>query len=42
MWGTNHPVIQYADSLNGVAELGLDDETEALLLRDNLRRVYRL
>jgi uncharacterized protein len=42
MWGTNHPVIDYAESLAGVAELGPDEHTEALLMRDNLKRVYRL
>ena len=42
MWGTNHPVIDHAESLAEVAELGLDDDTQALLLRENLRRVYRL
>jgi uncharacterized protein len=42
LWGTNHPVLQYADMLAGVEELGLDEETERLLLRDNLKRVYRL
>jgi predicted TIM-barrel fold metal-dependent hydrolase len=42
MWGTNKPVIEFADSLAGIEDLGLDDETKALLLRENVRRVYRL
>ena len=42
MWGTNKPALEFQDSLAGVDALGLDADTEALLLRDNLKRVYRL
>jgi len=42
MWGTNHPVIDQSESLAEVRALGLDSETEALLVRENLKRVYRL
>jgi uncharacterized protein len=42
LWGTNHPVVDCAESLAQVADLGLDEETEALFLRENLKRVYRL
>jgi len=42
LWGTNHPVIDQSEALEGVKALGLDDETETLLVRENLKRVYRL
>ena len=42
MWGTNKPVIEFADSLAGIDDLGLDEQAKAMLLRENVRRVYRL
>ena len=42
MWGTEPPGDRPRGVAGGVAELGLDDETQALLLRENLKRVYRL
>lgn len=42
LWGTNHPVLDFADSLAGVAALGFDEETKSALLGNNLLRIYRL
>ena len=42
MFGTNYPCLDFADALEQVNELGLDDETRSLLLRGNLRRLYKL
>ena len=42
MWGTNKPVLEFQDSLDGVDALGLDADTKELLLHGNVRRVYRL
>ncbi|MCY4086117.1 MAG: amidohydrolase family protein [Actinomycetia bacterium] len=42
LWGTNKPVFEFDDSLAGVDDLGLDDETKRNLLYENVKRVYRL
>lgn len=42
MFGTNYPMIRPAKALEGLGELGLDDETLALFLHGNAERVFRL
>ena len=42
MFGTNYPCLDFAEALAQIDELGLDDETKALLLTKNLRQLYRL
>ena len=42
MFGTNFPCLDFGDALSQVGELGLDEETSALLLTRNLRRIYEL
>ena len=40
LWGSNYPMIQPSAALEGVDELGLDDETKGLFLEGNARRVF--
>jgi uncharacterized protein len=42
LFGTNYPMILPADSLEGLNDLGLDEETRDLYLGGNARRVLRL
>ena len=42
MFGTNYPMIAPAKALEGLEDLGLDDETRELYLEGNGRRVFGL
>ena len=42
MFGTNYPVVNFQDAVNGVSALGFDDDTRSLLLGETARRVYAL
>jgi uncharacterized protein len=42
MFGTNYPMLAHQQGLDGVAELGLDDETRELFLAGNARRLLEL
>jgi predicted TIM-barrel fold metal-dependent hydrolase len=42
LFGSNHPMISPAHALEGLDELGLDDETRELYLAGNARRVFGL
>jgi predicted TIM-barrel fold metal-dependent hydrolase len=42
LFGTNHPMIPAAKALDGLDQLGLDDEARDLFLDGNARRVFGL
>jgi hypothetical protein len=42
MFGTNYPMIPHAKALEGLDELGLDDETRGRYLASNAQRVFGL
>jgi predicted TIM-barrel fold metal-dependent hydrolase len=42
MFGTNFPMIQFADALKDIQSLGLDDDARRLFLFENARRVFHL
>lgn len=42
MFGTNFPMIQFADALRDIQSLGLDDDARRLFLFENARRVFNL
>ena len=42
LFGTNYPMIPPARALEGLDELGLDDETRTLFLGENTQRVFKL
>lgn len=42
LFGSNHPMIRPGHALDGLADLGLDDETTALYLAGNAQRVFGL
>lgn len=42
LFGTNYPMIGHRHALEGLDELGLDDETRELYLAGNARRVFEL
>ncbi len=42
LFGTNYPMITPAKALEGLDELGLDDEARALFLGGNAARVFGL
>ncbi len=42
MWGTDFPLIDHAESLGQIDELGLRETSKAKLLHDNAARVFRL
>jgi predicted TIM-barrel fold metal-dependent hydrolase len=42
MFGSNWPMIRPAKALEGIDELGLDEEVRALFLSGNAIRVFRL
>jgi predicted TIM-barrel fold metal-dependent hydrolase len=42
LFGSNFPMIAPEQALEGLADLGLDEETEALFLEGNARRVFGL
>ncbi len=41
MWGTDFPLIDHAESLGQIDELGLRETSKAKLLHDNAARVFR-
>jgi hypothetical protein len=42
LFGTNYPMIFHHQALEDLDSLGLDDETRALYLDGNARRVFQL
>ncbi len=42
LFGTNYPMINPSKALEGLGELGLSEETEALFLAGNVKRVFKL
>lgn len=42
LFGTNYPMVPHQQALDGIDDLGLDDETRALFLRGNAERVLGL
>ncbi|HEX7437770.1 MAG TPA: amidohydrolase family protein [Caldimonas sp.] len=42
LFGSNYPMIMPARALDGLAALGLDEETKGLFLGANAQRVYKL
>jgi predicted TIM-barrel fold metal-dependent hydrolase len=42
LFGTNHPMIPAAKALEGIDDLGLDDEARSLFLGENAQRVFGL
>lgn len=42
MYGTDFPVLNYADSLAGIDELNLKEDSRKALLRDTAARVFKL
>jgi predicted TIM-barrel fold metal-dependent hydrolase len=42
LFGTNYPMIMPDKALEGLDTLGFDDETRALFLAGNARRVFGL
>ena len=42
MFGTNYPMITPAKCLEGIDEIGLDEEARRLFLYENAQRVYKL
>jgi predicted TIM-barrel fold metal-dependent hydrolase len=42
MFGTNYPCLDFSEAISQVGELGLEADTKELLLRRNLRRLYKL
>jgi predicted TIM-barrel fold metal-dependent hydrolase len=42
LFGSNYPMIAPAKALEGLGELGLDDEARVLFLGENARRVFKL
>ncbi len=42
LFGSNWPMLAPARCLKGLADLGLDEQTQALFLRDNAKRVFSL
>jgi predicted TIM-barrel fold metal-dependent hydrolase len=42
LFGTNYPMLSHGQALAGLDDLGLDDETRALYLDGNARRVFKL
>lgn len=42
LFGTNFPMIPHERALEGLGELGLDEETEGLYLDENARKVFGL
>ncbi len=42
LWGSNYPMIGPTAALEGIDELGLDEETRELFLSGNTRRVFSL
>lgn len=42
LFGSNYPMITPARALEGIAELGLDEEARGLFLEGNARRVFHL
>ncbi len=42
LFGSNHPMIRPADALEGLDELGLEEDVRARYLHENARRVFSL
>lgn len=42
LFGTNYPMIKAAKALEGLNDLGLDEDTKALFLGGNAARVFGL
>ena len=42
MWGTDFPLIDHAESLGQIDELGLREISKAKLLHDNAARIFKL
>jgi len=42
LFGTNYPMVTPGKCLADLDALGLDDQTRALFLRENARRVFKL
>ena len=42
MWGTDFPLIDHAESLGQIDELGLRETSKAKLLHDNAARIFKL
>jgi predicted TIM-barrel fold metal-dependent hydrolase len=42
LFGSNYPMMTFARALARLDELGLDDDTRGLFLRENARRVFKL
>jgi predicted TIM-barrel fold metal-dependent hydrolase len=42
LFGTNYPMIAPQQALEGLVELGLDDETRELFLRENAKRLLEI
>lgn len=42
LWGSNHPMIPHTRALEGIDDLGLDDEAKYLFLHGNAERVFNL
>ena len=42
MFGTNYPCLDFSEAISQVGDLGLEADTQELLLRRNLRRLYKL
>lgn len=42
LFGTNYPMLTPAQALEGIGDLALDDEVQALFLRENAQRVFGL
>jgi predicted TIM-barrel fold metal-dependent hydrolase len=40
LWGTDWPLVQHAEALKQIGELGIKDESKAALLSGNARRVF--
>jgi len=42
LFGTNYPMISHERALEGLDDLGLDEEAQSLYLEGNARRVFKL
>jgi predicted TIM-barrel fold metal-dependent hydrolase len=42
LFGTNYPMIMHAHALEGLDELGLDDEARRDYLHNNAERIFKL
>jgi predicted TIM-barrel fold metal-dependent hydrolase len=42
MFGTSFPILTFEDALQGLEQLEFESETRELLVRGNVKRVYRI